>query len=150
MRYAGQGFEIHVDLPEGPIDESYARRAIEAFNEAYMRKHRFLDAEGTIEAVDWTLVATARAGSCRATGCGRIGGAGAAADRHAQGLVPGSRRLRRHHASSTGRRWPTGGSITGPAIVEDPDSTTVILPGDVARISPTGHLIIDIAEEGAP
>jgi N-methylhydantoinase A len=25
MRYAGQGFEIHVDLPEGPIDESYRR-----------------------------------------------------------------------------------------------------------------------------
>jgi N-methylhydantoinase A len=37
--------------------------------------------------------------------------------------------------------------ITGPAIIEDPDSTAVILPGDVARIGPAGHLIIDIAGE---
>ena len=25
MRYAGQGFEIHVDLPAGPIDDRYWR-----------------------------------------------------------------------------------------------------------------------------
>src|SRR5581483_12019847 len=58
MRYAGQGFEIHVDLPAGPIDAGYAERAIEDFKQAYQRKHKFLDPEGTIEAVDWTLVAT--------------------------------------------------------------------------------------------
>jgi N-methylhydantoinase A len=37
--------------------------------------------------------------------------------------------------------------VTGPAIVEDPDSTTVVLPGDVARISAAGHLIIEVAQE---
>jgi len=37
------------------------------------------------------------------------------------------------------------GQITGPAIIEDPDSTAIILPGDAARISHAGHLIIDIA-----
>ncbi|NJO21977.1 MAG: hydantoinase/oxoprolinase family protein, partial [Sphingomonadales bacterium] len=67
MRYAGQGFEIHVDLPGGPIGPDYGKRVIEAFNEAYLRKHKFLDAEGTIEAVDWTLVATipSRTGGAR-------------------------------------------------------------------------------------
>src|SRR5262249_58066037 len=58
MRYAGQGFEINVDLPTGPIDAGYGSKAITAFNEAYLRKHKFLDPEGTVEAVDWTLVAT--------------------------------------------------------------------------------------------
>jgi N-methylhydantoinase A len=43
-----------------------------------------------------------------------------------------------------------GETIPGPAIVEDPDSTAVILPGDVGRISGNGHLIINIAEETAP
>jgi N-methylhydantoinase A len=42
---------------------------------------------------------------------------------------------------------PSGTEVTGPAIIEDPDSTTVVLPGDVARISAAGHLIIEIAEE---
>lgn len=40
--------------------------------------------------------------------------------------------------------------IDGPAIIEDPDCTTVILPGDIARISPTGSIIIDIAGSTRP
>jgi N-methylhydantoinase A len=35
----------------------------------------------------------------------------------------------------------SGVTITGPAIVEDPDCTTVVLPGDVARMSENGHII---------
>jgi N-methylhydantoinase A len=142
MRYAGQGFEIHVDLPEGSIDESYAGRAIEAFKQAYMRKHRFLDAEGTIEAVDWTLVATV---SSETSGLGpaKIGAEAARAGTRkawfpeAGGYVE-TRVLDRKALAALGQ-------ITGPAIIEDPDSTAVILPGDAARISNAGHLIIDIA-----
>ena len=58
MRYAGQGFEIHVELPPDPIDDSYGQKAIDAFKKAYLRKHKFLDPQGAVEAVDWTLVAT--------------------------------------------------------------------------------------------
>ena len=42
-----------------------------------------------------------------------------------------------------------GETLEGPLIVEDPDSTTVVLPGDTVRISDSGHLIIDIAREAA-
>jgi N-methylhydantoinase A len=142
MRYAGQGFEIHVDLPEGPIDESYASRAIEAFKQAYVRKHRFLDAEGTIEAVDWTLVATVSSETSE-LGPAKIGAGGARAGTRkawfpeAGGYVE-ARVLNRQALAALGQ-------ITGPAIIEDPDSTAVILPGDAARISRAGHLIIDIA-----
>ena len=37
-----------------------------------------------------------------------------------------------------------GAVVEGPALVEETDSTTVILPGDRAAISPRGHLVIDI------
>ena len=37
-----------------------------------------------------------------------------------------------------------GESIEGPALIEETDSTTVVLPGDRATISPRGHLVIDI------
>jgi N-methylhydantoinase A/oxoprolinase/acetone carboxylase beta subunit len=37
------------------------------------------------------------------------------------------------------------GAIAGPAIIEDPDSTAVILPGDLARMSSAGNIMIDIA-----
>jgi len=142
MRYAGQGFEIHVDLPEGPIDASYAGRAIAAFEQAYMRKHRFLDAEGTIEAVDWTLVATVASENAK-LGPGKIG-AGVARTGTRRAWFPEAggyvetRVLDRQALAALGQ-------ITGPAVIEDPDSTAVILPGDVARISQAGHLVIDIA-----
>ena len=48
------------------------------------------------------------------------------------------------------RKLAGGATVTGPAILEDLDSTTVMLPGDVARLSEEGHLIIDIAKEGTP
>ena len=149
MRYAGQGFEIHVDLPAGPIGAGYGTRVIDAFNEAYLRKHKFLDAEGTIEAVDWTLVATipSRTGAERV---GRIQNEATTARRgtrkawfpEAGGYV--------ETAIIDREAFASGATITGPAIVEDPDCTAVILPGDVARISAEGHLIIDIAQKASP
>ena len=40
--------------------------------------------------------------------------------------------------------------VAGPAIVEDVDCTTVILPGDQAQLSQDGHLIIAINLETIP
>ena len=34
--------------------------------------------------------------------------------------------------------------IQGPAIIEDAEATTVLLPGDEARLGPGGHLIVRI------
>jgi N-methylhydantoinase A len=34
--------------------------------------------------------------------------------------------------------------IAGPCLVEERESTTVILPGDVARVDHLGHLVIEI------
>jgi N-methylhydantoinase A/oxoprolinase/acetone carboxylase beta subunit len=39
------------------------------------------------------------------------------------------------------------GGLTGPGIVEDADSSTVVLPGDRASLDPQGHVIIEIAQE---
>ena len=39
-----------------------------------------------------------------------------------------------------------GVGICGPAIIEDPDCTTVVLPGDVVRVTDNGHIIIDIKQ----
>ena len=148
MRYAGQGFEVQVDLPAGPIGDAFGAQAIAAFNQAYLQKHKFLDPKARIEAVDWTLVATlpsghedapmARAGEPAGDA---HGGTRPAWFPEAGGYME-TRIVNRQAMAS-------GAEITGPAIVEDPDSTTVILPGDVARVSGPGHLIIEIAREAA-
>lgn len=38
-----------------------------------------------------------------------------------------------------------GNRIEGPAVIEEPNATTLIHPGDVATVSEAGHLIIDVA-----
>jgi N-methylhydantoinase A len=40
-----------------------------------------------------------------------------------------------------------GDVIIGPAVIEEPNSTTLIHPGDRVTVTPTGHLIIDLAFE---
>jgi N-methylhydantoinase A len=41
-----------------------------------------------------------------------------------------------------------GTRIAGPAVVEEPNATTLLYPGDVATVSEAGHLVIDVGVEG--
>lgn len=149
MRYAGQGFEVHVDLPAGAIDADYPAAAAAAFDAAYMRKNKFLDAEGTVEGVDWTLVANLPRE--RPENLRTREDAGTAPDQtatrdcwfpEAGGFAP-TRVLRRSQLDVD--QW-----VAGPAIIEDPDCTSVVPPGDSVTVSADGHLLIEIAKETAP
>jgi N-methylhydantoinase A len=42
-----------------------------------------------------------------------------------------------------------GTRIEGPAVIEEPNATTLIHPGDVATVSEAGHLVIDVALDAA-
>ena len=148
MRYAGQGFEIHVDLPPGRIDDDYGQKAVDAFKQAYLRRRKFLDPEGCVEVVDWTLVATMPSH-----------GGGTTLGRH--NLAAKARReTRLAWFPETGGYTDTaivdraaladGSTIVGPAIIEDPDCTALVLPGDTARMSKQGHIIIAIRSEASP
>jgi len=42
-----------------------------------------------------------------------------------------------------------GARIEGPAVIEEPNATTLIHPGDLVTVSEAGHLIIDVALDSA-
>ena len=42
---------------------------------------------------------------------------------------------------------PAGMTITGPAVIEEPNSTILIHPGDVVTVTDTGHLVVDLARK---
>src|SRR5262245_19016753 len=42
-----------------------------------------------------------------------------------------------------------GARIEGPAVIEEPNATTLIHPGDVATVTEAGHLVIDVALDAA-
>jgi N-methylhydantoinase A len=148
MRYAGQGFEIQVDLPDGDIGSDYGARAAAAFHAAYARKNRWSEAKAAVEGVDWTLVATvpkARRSTLGLAGAHGGGGAGRRSVRQAWFPEAGG-----YVATQVVDREALAdrGSIDGPAIVEDPDCTAVVLPGQTVRISPAGNLRIEVAPQG--
>ncbi|MBT6274779.1 MAG: hydantoinase/oxoprolinase family protein [Chromatiales bacterium] len=146
MRYRGQGFEVHVDLPAGPIDDDYAAQVMKAFNTAYKRRHRFLDDQAHIEAVDWTLVATLPKPTSQVNADAAISAAPTPA---------GSTTRPAFFPESNGfvdtpvidrRTLQINESLEGPAIIEDPDCTTVVRPGDRIRMSKRGHLLMSITK----
>ncbi len=149
LRQAGQGFEISVDLPDGPIDDSYVDRVIEAFRAAYERDYGYRDEASGVEAVDWCLAAMFSDGAT-----GRL--ETTAVPRGEGGRIDGARRVymperaawvacrildRATLARETSAR---ADGLPGPAIIEDPESTILALPGDRLSMSGRGDVIIDI------
>jgi N-methylhydantoinase A len=41
-----------------------------------------------------------------------------------------------------------GDTVVGPAVIEEPNATILIHPGDQVTVALTGHLVIDLALEG--
>ena len=145
LRYEGQGYELKIDLPPGDIAADYTKHIIARFHEAYRTTYGYNQADNAIEATDWYLNATIPTGLS----------SGAARHRPAEDPAPGgagpeTRRKAYFHelggyieCRAVDRyTLKPGDRIEGPAIVEEREATAVILPGDVARVSPAHHLIL--------
>ncbi|MFP6758582.1 MAG: hydantoinase/oxoprolinase family protein, partial [Alphaproteobacteria bacterium] len=143
MRYAGQGYEVRTDLPDGDIAGDYAARAMAMFHDAYERQYRYRDPDAGVEAVDWVLVArlpvVRNGATIRFTG--DAGATRPPARRNAYFPESGGY----CEVSVIDRAtMAVGEAVPGPVLIEEADSTTVVLPGDRAALSPRGHLVLEI------
>ncbi len=146
MRYQGQGYEIRVELPLGEIGEDFPAVAAAAFEAAYKTVYGYVDSGARVEAIDWFLVASV-------SGLGERGAA--ARQLIGQGGATGSGRTsRRAYFPEAGgfvdativNRYALqpGERVRGPALIEEREATTVLLPGDMAHVTENGHLMIEI------
>ena len=55
LRYAGQGFELRVAIPDGPIDDAFPARAREAFDSRYEAEYGYAQRDEPAEGTDWFL-----------------------------------------------------------------------------------------------
>ena len=55
VRYAGQGFELRIPLPPGPIDDEFPKRTREAFDSAYEAQYGYAQPDQPVEGTDWFL-----------------------------------------------------------------------------------------------
>ncbi len=143
MRYARQGFEIPVAISAGELGGLTPVALAERFAADHHQLYGF-DLEGGAEIVALRALATGRVPAPEDPAAE----AGAA--------DPSPARNGTHVVRSSGSavdaptydraELRTGMAIEGPAIVEQYDATTVVLPGHVARVDPYANLIIDRLE----
>jgi N-methylhydantoinase A len=145
LRYLGQGHEIRVDLPELPAGPDTIAEVIQRFEAAYSAKYGYRQAGAAVEAVDWYLVGTianAAAGASRAQSW------------RGQASSSAQRGRRKAYFPELGgyvdcviferAALGEGAAIEGPAIIEEAEATTVLLPRDRAVVSQRGHLVIAV------
>jgi len=143
LRYAGQNFELPIALPGGALDAAAIAAVRTAFDAAHEQAYGFSQPGETVEFV--SLRAKLRATLPKPA-------AFALAEKEA-GEPIGTRRAafgRKSWAEAAIWRradLAPGQVLTGPAIIEQMDSTTPVFPGDRCTVDAWGNLIIDRAAE---
>ncbi len=152
LRYRGQGYEIKIDLPPGEIGGDYASRMAAAFHEAYGAAYGYSQEDSPIEGADWYLVATLPSG--RAAAAGKPAATQPAAGNGGGSVATQATRRAYFHElhdfieCKVVDRYglAPGDTVEGPAIIEEREATTVLLPGDAALVRPALHLILTMGE----
>jgi len=144
LRYYGQAHEVTVTFDGDPRESRDVVRMRESFERTYEAQYGLRLPDNDVEVVNWRV-------TCTGPSILRGASPTLAATRGAPS------RTRSVHLGSGGRRdvryavyernaLAAGQEIAGPAIIEERETTTVILPGWSARIDRTGCII---AERGA-
>jgi N-methylhydantoinase A/oxoprolinase/acetone carboxylase beta subunit len=140
-RYVGQGYELTVPVPSGPLDGGALRDLRRRFDEIYAARYGYASPTEPVEVVTWKLSAVGAAP--------RV-----ALAKAAPGPGDALKGRRRAWFPETGGwtdtpvydryRLAPGRTLAGPAIVEERESTTVLPPGVEATVDAWGNLIATV------
>ncbi len=147
----GQTHRVMVPVPDGDVDGGAAASMGQAFAAEYRRLYHHPLPDGhPIQVVTWRVVASQR----QAPGAARYAGApngGAGMER----VEP--RAMREAYFPATGwtptriyerRGLRSDSHVRGPAIVEEPETTTIVPPGVSLQVDPHGHLVLSLRTAG--
>ncbi len=149
VRYVGQGHELGIELPEGPLDEQALQHLRAAFEGRYERQYGLHIPGVALEFLTWTVSASAQAPAldglpdppqptpARPQGQRQVFDA-----QSAQWLM---------HPVYARAELAAGAWLDGPALVAEKQTTTVVPQGWRAHLDGLGHLhLIDGAAQPAP
>lgn len=148
LRYVGQEHALSIPITGASslVEDVRAIRA--AYNAEHERRYRQSSEHEPLELVSIRLVLTAGRGD-------GIVEAWLSEPWRSEGAVQETHRDVIFDDASNPRRarifWrpslPAGFSFTGPAVIEEPNSTTLVFPGDEAVIDDTGCILITLAAQ---
>lgn len=144
MRYAGQEFTLPVPVTEQELERGELDAVRDRFDEIHLRRYGHQAPEERAELVNLRVTAVgARVKPSFAGGAPtRLDGPAKTVPVHLDGGgeaidVPVYPR----------ESLPAGAEITGPALIEEYASTTIIFERDVCRVAATQELVIEVAAE---
>jgi N-methylhydantoinase A/oxoprolinase/acetone carboxylase beta subunit len=143
VRYVGQGYELNIALSPGPMTPDHLFRLRATFDETYAARYGYANPQEPVEVVNWKLTALAPS-------------PGLELPRFpARGSLDQALKLRRpayfpekggYVETPVYNRYQLGHGVelTGPAVIEERESTTVLPPGCGARVDEYGSLIVEV------
>jgi N-methylhydantoinase A len=143
MRYAGQNYELTVEAPSGAVTAQSLGQLLDGFAHAHEQMYGYVALEEPVQVVTFRLEASGLA--------------------HKVELRAEPEQPSHPEAARSAERWAylpeaggwtdcpvydrsllrAGFQIAGPAVVEQMDSTTLVLPGQVARVDPYRNLLLE-------
>jgi N-methylhydantoinase A len=141
LRYADQLFELTVDWPGTDVDPTAVAEVVRRFHALHEQLYTYAAPEAVVELVTLRAAAIGRLGRLELPRL--AGGTDAAGARIATRAV--------YFADAGGfvdcpvyarERLGPGVRVEGPAVLEQPDSTTLLLPGQEGRVDDYGNLIV--------
>jgi N-methylhydantoinase A len=149
VRYAGQGHELGIELPEGPLEDRAIQHLRAAFESRYERQYGMRIPGVALEFLTWTVSASAQAPVLPALP-------------NAPEPTLAQPQARRQVFDAQTGQWlihpvydrtalAVGAWLDGPALVVEEQTTTVVPPGWRASLDGLGHLhLIDRTASSTP
>jgi N-methylhydantoinase A len=141
-RYVGQGYELAVPVPDGPLEGSALQKLRATFDDVYAARYGYATPGEPVEVVTWKLSAIGAASRVSLPKAAPPAGARVRKDTrkayfpeaHGYADCP----VYDRYALAAGTR------LTGPAIVEERESTSVLPPGVTATVDDYASLLVDL------
>mgnify|MGYP001029065140 FL=1 len=140
-RYIGQAYEVNVPVPGGPLELSDVAALEEAFHAAHAERYGHSAPGEPVELVNFRAIATVPTTKPAFPRLERTGGAAQIGERPAWFDGSGDPVLT---PVLDRDRLGAGVVLTGPAIIEEPGATTVLLPGQRAEVDDLGNIVIAV------
>src|SRR5262245_60200895 len=141
-RYAGQGYELTVPVPPGELSAAALAHVRASFDAAYAARYGYASPGEAVEVVTWKLSAV---GGAPRVALGKAPAEAGEFPRKAvrRAWFPEARGYVDTPVYDRYRLW-AGFTLTGPAIVEERESTTVLPPGVTAVVDEYASLIVTV------
>ena len=146
MRYTGQGHELHVPLPEGPLNTQYREAVKERFEAQYRAVFGRANPGMRVEGINWRLF-----GQGKPRHLPPPGGPGAPFAGQENAALKATRDVFSQERGGylptpvyDRYRLPPAVVFSGPAVIEERESTAVVEPSGSFHVDAASNLVIEL------